>query len=150
MQIKENMTALLKVSHGMYIGVLVILAVMLFACLYLAVRGPRIADRIVAVNMMGTMVMVMIAVLSLLLEEGFLIDICLIYAMVSFLAVTIITKVYMGVYAEARQEGGESAPKENGIKEGLEIGGDCDGSAGMGQADCRGAAPAGRPDHFCN
>ena len=30
MQIKENMTALLKVSHGMYIGVLVILAVMLF------------------------------------------------------------------------------------------------------------------------
>ena len=58
--------------------------------------------------MMGTMVMVMIAVLSLLLEEGFLIDICLIYAMVSFLAVTIITKVYMGVYTEARQAGGEA------------------------------------------
>ena len=48
------------------------------------------------------MVMVMIAVLSLLLKEGFLVDICLIYAMVSFLAVIVISKVYMGVYEEKR------------------------------------------------
>ena len=95
MRITENVTMLEKIYHGMYIVVLVILAFMLFACLIRAVRGPRIADRIVAVNMMGTMVMVMIAVLSLLLKEGFLIDICLIYAMVSFLAVIVISKVYI-------------------------------------------------------
>ncbi len=104
MRITENVTMLEKIYHGMYIVVLVILAFMLFACLIRAVRGPRIADRIVAVNMMGTMVMVMIAVLSLLLKEGFLIDICLIYAMVSFLAVIVISKVYMGVYEEKKQE----------------------------------------------
>ncbi len=104
MRITENVTMLDKIYHGMYIVVLVILAFMLFACLIRAVRGPRIADRIVAVNMMGTMVMVMIAVLSLLLKEGFLIDICLIYAMVSFLAVIVISKVYMGVYEEKKQE----------------------------------------------
>lgn len=103
MQGNESLSAPLAAACGMYIAVLVILAVMLFACLLYAVKGPRIADRIVAINMMGTMVMVIIAVLSLLLEEGFLIDVCLIYAMVSFLAVTIITKVYMGVYAEAKQ-----------------------------------------------
>ena len=90
------------IYQGMYIAVLIILALMLFACLIRAIRGPRIADRIVSVNMMGTMVMVMIAVLSLLLEEGFLVDICLIYAMVSFLAVIVISKVYMGVYEEKR------------------------------------------------
>ena len=104
MGITENVTMLEKIYHGMYIVVLVILAFMLFACLIRAVRGPRIADRIVAVNMMGTMVMVMIAVLSLLLKEGFLIEICLIYAMVSFLAVIVISKVYMGVYEEKKQE----------------------------------------------
>lgn len=93
-------TLLETIHQGMYITVLIILAVMLFACLIRAVRGPRVADRIVAVNMMGTMVMVMIAVLSLYLKEGFLIDICLIYALVSFLAVIVITKVYMGVYEE--------------------------------------------------
>lgn len=103
MQMSESFNTLDKIYQGMYIAVLIILAVMLFACLIRAVRGPRIADRIVAVNMMGTMVMVMIAVLSLLLKEGFLIDICLIYALVSFLAVTVISKVYIGVYAEKRQ-----------------------------------------------
>ena len=45
-----------------------------------AVRGPRVADRLVAVNMMGTMVMVMIAILALLMKEGYLVDICIIYA----------------------------------------------------------------------
>ena len=104
MQITENMTMLNKIYHGMYITILIILAVMLFVCLVRAVKGPRIADRIVAVNMMGTMVMVTIAVLSLLLKEGFLIDICLIYAMVSFLAVIVISKVYMGVYEEKKRD----------------------------------------------
>ena len=111
MQIQESMTLLDKIYEGMFIIVLVILAIMLFACLIRAVMGPRIADRIVAINMMGTMVMVMIAVLSLLLKEGYLIDICLIYAMVSFLAVIVISKVYLGVYKEKRQkneEGGDS------------------------------------------
>ena len=104
MQIQESMTLLDKIYEGMFIIVLVILAIMLFACLIRAVMGPRIADRIVAINMMGTMVMVMIAVLSLLLKEGYLVDICLIYAMVSFLAVIVISKVYLGVYKEKRQK----------------------------------------------
>jgi len=65
-----------------------------------AVKVPSIADRIVAVNMMGTMVMVMIAILAFLLKEGYLVDICLIYAMISFLAVIVLTKVYMGVHKE--------------------------------------------------
>ena len=80
--------------------VLILLAIMLFFCLIRAIKGPRIADRIVAVNMMGTITMVIIAVLAVYMDEGYLVDICLIYAMISFLAVTLLTKVYMGVYAE--------------------------------------------------
>ncbi len=89
--------------HNLYITILVILAVMLFPCLIRAVKGPRIADRLVSVNMMGTMVMVMIAILALMLDEGYLVDICLIYAMISFLAVIVLTKVYTGVYIEYRK-----------------------------------------------
>ena len=98
MNLLENISIFDKIYPGMFITVLIILAIMLFACLIRAVKGPRIADRIVAINMMGTMVMVMIAVLSLLLREGYLVDICLIYAMVSFLAVIVISKVYLGFY----------------------------------------------------
>ena len=80
-----------------------ILAVMVFGCLIRAIKGPRIADRIVAINMMGTMTMVIIAILAVKMDEGYLVDICIIYAMISFLAVTLLTKVYMGVYAERKK-----------------------------------------------
>ena len=100
MQISESLTVLETIYQKLYIGVLIILALMLFVCLVRAVKGPRVADRLMAVNMMGTMVMVMIAVLALLLKEGFLVDICLIYALVSFLAVNVLAKVYIGVYEE--------------------------------------------------
>lgn len=92
--------------------VLIILALMLMLCLIRAIIGPRIADRLVAVNMMGTMVMVIISTLAVVMQEGYLVDICLIYAMISFLAVVVLTKVYTGVYLEAKdkkkkQEGGD-------------------------------------------
>ena len=87
----------------------VLLAVMVFICLIRAIKGPRVADRIVAINMMGTMTMVIIAILSVKMNEGYLVDICIIYAMISFLAVTLLTKVYMGVYAERQKKKEESA-----------------------------------------
>ncbi len=90
--------------HVFFTAVLVFLALMVVLCLIRAIIGPKIADRIVSVNMMGTMVIVIIAVLSLMLEEGYLADICLIYAMLSFLAVIVLTKVYMGVYLQKKEE----------------------------------------------
>ena len=90
--------------HTFFVVVLIFLAIMVVLCLIRAIIGPRIADRIVSVNMMGTMVMVIIAILALMLEEGYLADICLIYAMLSFLAVIVLTKVYMGVYRQKKEE----------------------------------------------
>lgn len=89
----------------LFLAALIFLAIMVILCLIRAIIGPRIADRVVAVNMMGTMVMVMIAILALYLQEGYLVDICIIYAMISFLAVIILTKVYMGVYMESKHQG---------------------------------------------
>lgn len=85
-------------------AILIYLAGLLFLCLLRAVKGPTIADRLMAVNMMGTMVMVIISILALYLQEGYLVDICLIYAMISFLAVVVLTKVYTGVYLEHREQ----------------------------------------------
>lgn len=98
----------MEIYHTLYITLLIILSFMLLLCLIRAVRGPRIADRLMAVNMMGTMVMVMISILALMLGEGYLVDICLIYAMISFLAVVVLSKVYIGIYEE-RQHNTEAA-----------------------------------------
>lgn len=90
--------------HTLFVAALVFLAVMIILCLIRAIMGPKVADRIVATNMMGTMVMVVIAILAIMLGEGYLVDICIIYAMISFLAVIVLTKVYMGVYREKKKE----------------------------------------------
>lgn len=93
--------AALNQAYSIVLTVLpIILAVMVLICLIRAIKGPKTADRIVAINMMGTITMVIIAILAVKMKEGYLVDICIIYAMISFLAVTLLTKVYMGIYAE--------------------------------------------------
>ena len=103
----SGIAALEQAYHILFLGLLIILALLFFSCLIRAVVGPRMADRIVAINMMGTMVMVAIAILAVMVQEGYLVDICLIYAMISFLAVIILTKVYMGGYMEWENKGEE-------------------------------------------
>ena len=104
--------------HYIYITTLIILGIMLFACLIRAVKGPRIADRLVSVNMMGTMVIVMISILALMLDEGFLVDVSLVYAMISFLAVVVLSKVYIGIYEEKRYQAKEPHNNDEGMSDG--------------------------------
>ena len=107
----ENISLFEQAQRGIFWVVLIVLGLLFFACLLRAVKGPRVADRLVAVNMTGTMVMVIIAILSLLLGEEYLLDICLIYAMASFLAVIVLTKLYIGIYEE-QHLGGEDSGSE--------------------------------------
>lgn len=101
----KGMPGLEQAYQMLFSGALIFLAVMLILCLVRAIKGPRVADRIIAVNMMGTMVMVIIGILAVKMQEGYLVDICLIYAMISFLAVIVLTKVYTGVYKEKKEKG---------------------------------------------
>ena len=105
---------LIQHFSGLFYGILSVLAVMLILCLIRAVIGPRIADRLIAVNMMGTMVMVIIALLAVVKNQGYLVDICLIYAMISFLAVVVLTRIYTGVYREAKEHQKRKEETENG------------------------------------
>ena len=43
-----------------------------------------------------------IAVLSVMLDQNYLVDICLIYAMISFLGVVVLCKIYTGVYLQKK------------------------------------------------
>ena len=82
--------------------VLGVQGIILFLCFIRSIIGPSVADRIVAVNMVGTNTIAIIAVLAVRLGEGYLADVGLIYAMISFLAVVLLTKVYMGAYLEKK------------------------------------------------
>ena len=81
---------------------MVILALCALAALFRALIGPRMSDRIVAVNMIGTQAICIIACLVLRLREDWLVDIAIVYAMFSFLAVAVLTKMDIGVYRQWR------------------------------------------------
>ena len=88
----------------LYTAALVVIGLLVIACLVRAVRGPRIADRVIAANMIGTLVVITICILSFVMNEGYLVDIAMIYTMLSFLAVVLLTKVYMGIYREKHRQ----------------------------------------------
>ena len=88
----------------LYTAALVVIGLLVIACLVRAVRGPRIADRVIAANMIGTLVVITICILAFMMGEGYLVDIAMIYTMLSFLAVVLLTKVYMGIYREKRRQ----------------------------------------------
>ena len=77
----------------LFIIALMALALGLFFALLRAIRGPRIADRIMGINMIGSMVSITLAILSVWLRQSWLLDVCILYAMISFLGVVVLAKV---------------------------------------------------------
>lgn len=94
------MSGLDKSYEVLFISAMIVLAILIICVLIRAVIGPRIADRIMAINMIGTMTIMIVFILSLKMKEDYLLDIGSVYAMISFLAVVILSKVYMGVHLE--------------------------------------------------
>ncbi len=77
----------------LYTVSLIILGVLMLLCALRAVLGPRTADRLMAVNMITTLVTVCICILTLWLGEDYLADVALLFSLLGFLAVVVLTRV---------------------------------------------------------
>ena len=84
------MPDVMTLRNWLLIGSAVFLSVSIFICLMRATLGPRYTDRIIVASMVGTQVIVLIAVLAVLVGQDYLADICLIYAIISFLSVVVL------------------------------------------------------------
>ena len=73
----------------------VFLAIFTGICLVRAILGPRFTDRVVAINVIVTQTIIMIAILSCLFSDKNLLDIAIVYAMIGFLAVVVLSKCYI-------------------------------------------------------
>ena len=93
-----------QADHGLGVVAMAVLVVLAILCLVRCIRGPRVSDRVLAVNMVGTLTIIMVGVMVVMLGEGYLADVALVYAMISFLAVVVLCKVYTGIYRERRHE----------------------------------------------
>lgn len=85
--------------EGLREGVLnasaIVLALLILATLVRAILGPRFTDRIIAVNVINTLVVAELALLSVWLEEDFLVDVALVYALLSFLTVVVVSRMVL-------------------------------------------------------
>lgn len=88
---------------ALYTIALILLGLALIAALLRAVRGPRTADRVMGINMAGTLTIMSVLLLSRLLEQDWLLDVALIYGMISFVAVVVLTRIFVTVHMEKKE-----------------------------------------------
>ena len=99
----------------LYGAALIVLLILIGAMCIRSIIGPRSTDRIMSVNMLGTMTISSIAILSLLLDEGYLADVALIYAMISFVAVLMMASMFVPSKPKApKLDAVSSLPGESG------------------------------------
>ena len=81
--------------HALYSFALIVVSALLAVMLVRSAQGPGVTDRLLSINMIGTLVNVSIVLLSALLGEPWLIDVALIYTMISLGAVLVLARVYI-------------------------------------------------------
>lgn len=80
-------------THLLYTALLTVLSVCALGCLLRTIIGPTTADRLVGINMLGTVCLGCIALLGARSTEGGFADIALVYAPLSFLSVVVLTGI---------------------------------------------------------
>ena len=86
----------------LYSVALLALAPLMAVMLIRSIKGPIVTDRLLSVNMIGTMVITAFMILCAFLDEAYLTDIALIYALISFVSVLIFSSVYIRKQKEER------------------------------------------------
>lgn len=84
-----------QIRYYALVGAVAALTLLILATLVRSILGPRFTDRIVAVNMVNSMVVAVIALLALAMEQDFLVDVALVYALLSFLAVVVLARMVL-------------------------------------------------------
>ena len=75
-----------------FLAAAAVLVVLAIAVLYRAVKGPTMQDRVIAVNVLGTNTVVILALLAVALDSESFLDIALVYALLNFLMAVAISK----------------------------------------------------------
>ena len=76
-------------------GGAIAVSLMLCSCLVRAVLGPRFTDRVVAINIICTKTIIIIVFLAYLFTDSGLLDIAMVFSMIAFLVVVVLSKCYV-------------------------------------------------------
>ncbi|PAB57044.1 monovalent cation/H+ antiporter complex subunit F [Anaeromicrobium sediminis] len=77
-------------TNSIFIVSIIVLSITIMICMIRAFIGPTKLDRLVVINVIGTKTIVLISIISFVLRETYFIDVVLVYALISFVATTVI------------------------------------------------------------
>jgi multicomponent Na+:H+ antiporter subunit F len=89
--VETELAAGATVADGL-LGVAALFVALAIGMLYRAIRGPTMQDRVLAVNVLGTNTVVILALLGAALEEPTFLDVALVYALLNFLMAIAVSK----------------------------------------------------------
>ena len=78
--------------HYLLLAGMLTLSVTLSFCLFFVIRAPKLTDRIVATNTISNKIIMLTVLVCTYIGEGYLVDVALVYALLSFLAVIVFTR----------------------------------------------------------
>ncbi|MBR1457411.1 MAG: sodium:proton antiporter [Oscillospiraceae bacterium] len=90
--------------HRYLIVILSVLGVLVLFSLLYAVLGKRFTDKIVAANMLGTLGVNVIVILAVLLGTDYILDIGLVFALLSFLMVIVLCRFLQNHVLDKREK----------------------------------------------
>lgn len=90
--------------HDLFWGALVLLGLGLLAVMVYIIRARLTVDRIIGINLIGTLVAIIISILTYLLGEDYLADVAIVYVVLSFIAVMLLCRIYINLYRRRREE----------------------------------------------
>ena len=95
--------------HYLFWGALLLLGAGLIAVLVYIIRSRLTVDRIIGINLVGTLVVMIISILTYLLGEDYLADIAVVYVVLSFIAVAMLCRIYINLYQRNQRKKEEAS-----------------------------------------
>ncbi len=96
----------------LFTGALIYLSFLLFPYLFRAIIGPNFFDAILGINSISTIIIMMICILAAMHNEQYIVDVALIYAIVGFVTLVIVSKAYLRSHKKEKEHDFENLKKE--------------------------------------
>lgn len=83
-------------------GVLVVLGLSVLIALIYILRSRLTVDRIIGINLIGSIITIIICILARVLGEDYLADVAVVYVVLAFISVMMLCRIYINLYDKDR------------------------------------------------
>lgn len=95
---------------------LMLICLLAFLAMIYVVRSRKLEDRVIGINLICTIIINAIVVLALFHDTAYLLDVCLVFAILGFLAVIVLCRLLVVRHLEQMNDSGEEKKMEGEIE----------------------------------